>query len=54
MKQKELSELTDQDLLEEAAQTNSTLIVNALLNGFPIEMSGREFLNSKVQIPPQH
>jgi hypothetical protein len=36
MKQKELSELTDQELLDEAAKTKSTPIVNALLIGFLI------------------
>ncbi len=34
MNQKELSELTDQELLDEAKKMKSTSIVNALLIGF--------------------
>lgn len=34
MNQKELSELTDQELLDEAKKIKSTTIINALLIGF--------------------
>ena len=34
MKQKELSELTDQELIEEAKKIKSTSIINAVLIGF--------------------
>jgi hypothetical protein len=36
MKQKELSELTDQELLDEAKKRKSTSIMNAVLIGFLI------------------
>jgi len=36
MKQKELSELTDQELLQEAKKMKSASIINALLIGFMI------------------
>lgn len=36
MKQKELTELTDQELLQEAKKVKSTAIINALLIGFLI------------------
>lgn len=36
MNQKELSELTDQELLEEAKKMKSTSVINALLIGFLI------------------
>lgn len=36
MKQKNLSELTDQELLQEAKKAKSTAIMNALLIGFLI------------------
>lgn len=36
MKQKELSELTDQELLDEAKKMKSTSMINAVLIGFMI------------------
>lgn len=48
MKEKELSELTDQELLQEAKQLKSTSVINAVLIGFLIGIVFYSIVNKSL------